>query len=312
MIKIKKSIEAGDVSAASQQVTNEDTSGAIVAAIELPENLEKPEPEGMKVPVHEPPAHMTWMRSEEKERQEEIGWFSPVYHTSRCVTLDAGQVTENRCLAFVPDSREMDSYKVVRSRIVQRLGMRGGVTIMVTSALPGEGKTLTAINLSCAFAQEYNHTVLLADCDLRQQKIHEILGYDCDKGLSDHLLDACPVAELTVWPGIEKLTVISGGRRIPSGSALLGSPRMKSLVEDLKGRYPERYVIFDAPPLLGGADALALIPLVDYVLVVVQAGKTAMEDVRKAVSLIPKEKVLGVILNRENGTNPFTGSKARK
>jgi non-specific protein-tyrosine kinase len=312
MIKIKKSIEAGDVSA-SQQVTNEDMPGAIVAAIELPGSTEKKEqPEGMKVPVPEPLAQMTWMRNKAKECQEEIGWFSPVYHTSRGVTLDAVQVTENRCLAFMPESREMDSYKVVRSRIVQHFGMRGGVTIMVTSALPGEGKTLTSINLSCAFAQEFNHTVLLADCDLRQQKIHEILGYASDKGLSDHLLDACPVAELTVWPGIEKLTVISGGRKMPSASALLGSPQMKALVEDLKGRYPERYVIFDAPPLLGGADALALIPLVDYVLVVVQAGRTALEDVRKAMSLIPKEKVLGLILNRENGTNPFTGSKARK
>lgn len=86
-----------------------------------------------------------------------------------------------------------------------------------------------------------------------------------------------------------------------SSSALLGSPRMKSLVEELKGRYPERYVFLDAPPLLAGADALALIPLVDYVLVVVQAGRTPVNDVKKAVGLIPEEKVLGLVLNREHG-----------
>lgn len=187
-----------------------------------------------------------------REHKEKIGWVSPHYHNSRPVTLDAGLVYSNRFTALQPDTSGNDHYRVLLSRILKHTGREGEVTIMITSALPGEGKTLTAINLAATFAQEFRQTALLVDCDLKQQSIHEMLGYQSDKGLSDHLLDDCPVAELTVWPGVEKLTIISGGRRMASGSALLGSPRMKSLVEDLKGRYPERYVFLDAPSLLFG------------------------------------------------------------
>ena len=121
---------------------------------------------------------------------------------------------------------------------------------MVTSALPGEGKTLTAINLAFTFAKEFKQTALLVDCDLRQQQIHKVLGFPSEKGIVDYLLNDCPVQELFVWPGVEKLTVISGGKTVNDSSELLGSPGMKNLVADMKNRYPDRYVFFDVPPLL--------------------------------------------------------------
>jgi len=227
------------------------------------------------------------------------GWFSPTYHRSRAVRLDPTRVTDNRCLAFLSDSREMDSYRVLRTRIQQQTRCTGGVTVLVTSAFPEEGKTLTAINLSLAFAQDFHQTVLLVDCDLRKQQVCEKLGFASDRGLVDHLLHDIPVSEMTVWPGVEKITLISGGGRTLAGADLLGSPRMRMLVEDVRNRFPERYVFLDGPSLLAGADALPLVSLVDFVLVVVRAGKTAIDDVRKAVSLIPAEKMLGVVLNRE-------------
>jgi protein-tyrosine kinase len=239
-----------------------------------------------------------------REHKQKIGWVSPHYHNSRPVTLDPELVCENGCTALLLDAPVNDHYRVLRSRILSHTGREGEVTIMVTSALPREGKTLTAINLAASFAQEFRQTALLLDCDLKQQGIHEMLGYPSDKGVIDHLLDDCPVSELTVWPGIDKLTIISGGRRIASGSALLGSPRMRNLVEDLKSRYPERYVFLDAPPLLIGADALALVPLVDYVLLVVRAGKTPADSVQKALRLIPPAKMLAVVLNGEDAAPP--------
>lgn len=228
------------------------------------------------------------------------GWFSPTYHQSRAVRLDPERVTENRCLAFTVNAREMDSYRVLRTRMLQKTCKLGGVTVLVTSAFPEEGKTLTAINLSLAFAQDFQQTVLLIDCDLRKQQVCEKLGFTGDRGLVDYLLHDASLAELTVWPGIEKFTLISGGEKSSAGSELLGSPRMRSLVEDVRGCYPERYVFFDGPSLLAGADALPLVPLVDFVLVVVRAGKTPIEDVRRAVGLIPREKMLGLVLNRES------------
>jgi len=105
-------------------------------------------------------------------------------------------------------------------------------------------------------------------------------------------------AALIVWPGVEKMTFISGGQSYQESAEILGSPRMKELLSDLKGRYPERYVIFDAPSVLAGADAQTLAPLLDLVIVVVRAGKTSMDDVRKAIQFLPKEKILGLVLNR--------------
>jgi non-specific protein-tyrosine kinase len=170
---------------------------------------------------------------------------------------------------------------------------------MVTSSVPGEGKTLTAVNLALTFAKAYSQTALLVDADLKRQQVRQVLGFESGKGLGDYLLDGCDVSELIVWPGVEKLTVISGGKRIEESSELLGSPGMKALVRDMKTRYPDRYVFFDVPPVLAGADAIAFASLVDRILFVVQAERTSMADVHKALALLPKEKILGIVLNRQ-------------
>lgn len=248
----------------------------------------------MNRPLHTP----LQVRTDRPVSQDKMGWHSPSYTVSRSVTLDPASVLGNRCIAFDSHAPEVDSYKVLRTQIMRRSEQNGGNTLMVTSAMAGEGKTLTAINLAMTFAKEFSQTALLVDCDLRQQRIHEVLGYNGSRGLADYLLDGEQLANLIVWPGIEKLTVISGGRTIAGSSEFLGSPGMRSLVEDMKTRYPERYVIFDAPPVLSGADALTLAPLVDYIVVVVQAGLTAAKDVQKALQLLPKEKVVGLVLNR--------------
>jgi len=116
--------------------------------------------------------------------------------------------------------------------------------------------------------------------------------------LIDYLEDGSPVSELITWPGIEKITLISGGASFQESAEILGSPRMKEFISDIKWRYPERYILFDAPPILSGADVLTLAHLIDLVIVVVQAGKTSMDDVRRALHYLPKEKILGFVLNR--------------
>ena len=227
--------------------------------------------------------------------------ISPVYSRSRAVLLNADTLEENRLIACSGDAAEVEQFRLIRTQILQRAAGKGGVTVMVTSALPREGKTLIAINLALTFAKEYNQTALLVDCDLRQQAIHAALGFPSDLGLVDYLVHDCPIPDLMVWPGVEKLTVISGGRTLTGSTELLGSPRMRDLVADLKRRYPERYVIFDVPSLLTSADPLAFAPLVDYIVVVVQAGKTALPDINKALKMLPREKVVGLVLNRQDG-----------
>ena len=90
----------------------------------------------------------------------------------------------------------------------------------------------------------------MVDCDFRQQQIHRYLGLESDKGIVDYLLDGVPLKDLIIWPKIDKLTLISGGRTVSESAELLGSQRMKDLVVEMKTRYGDRYVIFDVPPVL--------------------------------------------------------------
>ncbi|MBF0559585.1 MAG: P-loop NTPase [Nitrospirae bacterium] len=232
--------------------------------------------------------------------KKKAGWLSPDYCQSRTFHLDPGLIEANRCLAYLDSVPGAEAYRILRTQILQRTRSTGGNLIMVTSVLPGEGKTLTAINLAFTFAREYQHTVLLLDGDLKKQSIHKYLGCNGDRGLIDYLLDGAHVPELITYPGIEKMTLISGGRSYKESAEILGSPRMRELISDMKGRYPERYAIIDAPSILTGADVLTLAPLVDHVIVVVRQGKTSMDDARKAIKFLPKEKVLGFVLNRCN------------
>jgi len=262
------------------------------------------EKEAMASPAYTPPRPVAPVPEQPPPEPEPVkspdreDWVSPSYARSRTVTLDPKGLMSNRCVGYLCGSYEAESYKVLRTKLLQLTGGQGGTTIMITSALPGEGKTLTAINLAFTFAKEYNQTVLLVDSDLHKQKVREYLGFESDRGLVDYLQNRAALADIIVWPSVEKFTVISGGRPVTTSSELLGSPRMKKLVKDLKNRYPDRYVFFDVAPVLAGADALAFAPQVDYIILVVRAGSTSIEDVKLALDLLPRKKILGFVLNR--------------
>ena len=225
-------------------------------------------------------------------------WEPPIYDTSRSVTIDPAVLTANKCVCIDQHSSEIEYYKIVRTQILHKMKDKGWKTLMVTSALPGEGKTLTAINLALTFARAFNQTVLLVDMDFKQQAVHRVMSYESDIGLIDHLVDDRPIHDLIVWPGIDKLTVISGGRTVHDSAEFLGSPRMRGVAGQMRERYQDRYIIYDMPPLIGRADALAFSSMVDCVLMVVRACSTPSADINAALELIPKEKVLGFVLNR--------------
>ncbi len=237
----------------------------------------------------------------DSSEKEKAGWVSPSYTHSRTIPLNPLTAAANRCVAVLPNSPDIEAYKLLRTQILQKTEQGSGRAVMITSPLPGEGKTTTAINLAFTFAREFKQTVLLVDCDFRRQRIHELLGIRSEKGLVNHLLNDEPVSDLIIWPGIEKLTLISGGRTIQESTEVLGSPRMKALVQDMKTRYPDRYIFFDVPAILTSADALALAPQVDHILMVVSAGSTPLSEVKRALQLLPAEKMLGLVLNNSKG-----------
>ncbi len=232
-----------------------------------------------------------------------LEWVSPVYSSSVNININKAKAIENRCVSLNNNAPEIDFYKIIRTQILQKTNTNKRNLIMVTSTNPGEGKTITAINLAITFAKEFKNTVLLVDCDLKQQKIHQYLGLPGEKGISDYILNNIPVDKLIIWPGIEKLSLISGGSIIKDSAELINSPKMKFIINEMKNRYDNRYIFFDVPPILKVADAVAFAPLVDSILLVVQAGKTDINDIKKAIDLIPKEKFLGFVFNRNRLDN---------
>jgi protein-tyrosine kinase len=247
------------------------------------------------IPAAETPPELP----KDEGKKSDKGWKSPVYSQSRHIELNTQALLDNKCICIDPNAIEIDCYKVLRTKIQQLTQNKGWNTVMITSALPGEGKTLTAINLALTFAKAYNQTAMLVDCDLRNQNIHKVLGFKSMTGLIDYLVDDRPLHEAIVWPKIDKLTLMSGGRTIQDSTELLGSPRMQTLVKEMKSRYEDRYVLFDVPPLLVGADALALAPYIDCIVMVVVEGKTTTKEVLRAVEMLPKEKFIGFVMNRQ-------------
>jgi non-specific protein-tyrosine kinase len=226
-------------------------------------------------------------------------WKSPVYSESNRVDLDEPALVRKHCVCIQPDSKELEFYKVLRTKIQFLTRHKGLNTVMITSAREAEGKTLTCINLAMTFAKAFNQTVMLVDGDLRRQSIHRVLGYQSEAGLADYLLQERPLKDIVVWPGIEQMTLISGGRTVSNSAELLSSPRMKALAQEMKTRYEDRYVLFDSAPVLSGADAMALAAHVDSLVMVVEEGRTSLRDVKKALSMLPAEKLLGFVLNRQ-------------
>jgi protein-tyrosine kinase len=230
----------------------------------------------------------------------------PDYRDVQCVTLDKDAIADNRCVCVNPDALEGEFYKVLRTQVQQVAAEKGWRTIMVTSTLPDEGKTLTCINLAFSFAKAYDQTVLLVDADLKKQQVHKTLNIQSQYGLIDYLINDQPIKDCLLWPEGEKLVLISGGKTVGASSELLGSQMMKAFVREARDRYEDRLVVFDVPPIMVGADAIAFAPLVDGIVFVIRAGQTSTKQARSALELLPPDKLIGVVLNGQKiNTKPY-------
>lgn len=191
-----------------------------------------------------------------------------------------------------------DAYKVLRTQVLQIMRDNDLRSLAVTSPTEGAGKTLTAVNLAISFAREMNQTVLLVDLDLRQPRVADHFSDEPMRGLSDYLLQDCPLNELLFHPGIERLVVLPGNQPVDHSSEALSSPKMVDLVTELRDRYESRILVFDMPPVLGGDDVLAFSPYFDSALLVAEAGRTKKSDLRRTVELLEKCALLGTVLNK--------------
>jgi protein-tyrosine kinase len=221
------------------------------------------------------------------------------YAQTRTQEVERDFLREQRLITGRGNNGAGDAYGMLRTQVLQRLNEKNWNALAITSPGTGEGKTLTAINLAISLAQEVTHTVLLVDANLRHPSVHTYFGITPEKGLSDYLTSDVPLASLLINPaGIERFVILPGGAHLGNSSEMLSSPKMKQLVEELKERYHSRIILFDLPPLLSSADALAFSPYVDAALLVIEEGKTPEDEIQRAVELLQNTQIIGTVLNK--------------
>ena len=226
--------------------------------------------------------------------------------TSRRVDLDldaltvAGIINPNS-----PRSEIADQYRVIKRPLIKNAMGKGasiianGNLIMVTSALPGEGKSFTSINLAMSIATELDNTVMLVDADVARPSVMRMLGLPDGPGLLDMVLDdTLDMSSVLLKTNIEKLTILPSGTPHPRATELLASDAMIRLLEDMAARYPDRIIVFDSPPLLITTESRVLATHMGQIVLVVNAGKTLQSEVKQAVATIESCPVKLLLLNR--------------
>lgn len=225
------------------------------------------------------------------------------YTRTKMVVPDRSHLEKHRVIPFLDDPTIIDRYNILRTQLLNRTRDKGHNAIMITSVLDGEGKTITAINMAVSIAREVKQTVLLVEADLRNPKIDKYLGCNVGTGLSDYLQGDVPVSDLLVNPGFAKMIVLPGGRPIADSTEFMGSPKMEQLVKEMKTRYPDRYVLFNCPPLLSVADPMIFASYVDGIILVVEAGRTPRDQIRAAIGLLEGRNIVGLVLNKAEGSD---------
>ncbi len=228
--------------------------------------------------------------------------------TSRQVMLDldalgaAGIVTPS-----AQRSQAADQYRVIKRPLITNAKGMGatilnhGNLIMVTSALAGEGKSFTSINLAMSIAMELDNTVMLVDADVARPSVPRILGLPAGPGLLDLLEGNADMYSVLLKTNIDKLTILPSGTPHPQATELLASDAMRVLLDDMANRYSDRIVIFDSPPLLLTTEARVLATQMGQVVMVVQADKTLQADVQHALSTIKACSRVMLVLNKARG-----------
>lgn len=217
-----------------------------------------------------------------------------------------------------PHSPPAEQYRKLKSALVEMTRVQEGFknSVLVTSSVPSEGKSLTSLNLAISLAQELDHTVLLIDADLRRPALHCFFEIEQGRGLSDVLLGRARIEDTIISTGIGKLSIMRAGASIDNPAELFSSSKMRALVDELKKRYPDRYLIFDSSPVLPFAESRSLAHLVDGVLFVVMERLASQTNVNDAIDSIKGCHLLGLVYNAAHlGSREvryYQGYEARK
>ena len=231
---------------------------------------------------------------------------------SRLIEIDLerlaalGMVTPDQ-----PRAAIAEEFRVVKRPLLKNASslsssrLENGNLIMVTSALPGEGKSFTALNLAMSMAMELDHTVLLVDADVSKPSVLKYLGLPPERGLMDVLTDPdLDLADVLLRTSVEKLSILPAGKISHRATEVLASEGMNQLLDQMATRYADRIVVFDSPPLLVTTEARALATHMGQIIIVVESEKTTHAAVRQALSTIESCPVKMMMLNKSTSQGP--------
>lgn len=221
---------------------------------------------------------------------------TPCYDPEQCPP----PVTEERLVSVTaPNSMTAEEYRKLKESLLKSTRKSGVFKnlLMTTSPNPSEGKTLTSLNLAISLAQEYDHTVLLIDADLRKPSCAKYLGLPNEPGLSECLREGTDISDVLIKTGIGRLQLLPAGTRMDNPAELFSSQRMRDLMMEIKNRYKDRYVLVDTPPVLPFSETRSMADIVDHVILVVREGHSSMENIRESLEALGSGDLLGMIFN---------------
>ncbi|WEF31785.1 XrtA-associated tyrosine autokinase [Pseudoduganella chitinolytica] len=225
---------------------------------------------------------------------------------TRSVELDLARMSEAGLVTAAGGRTSLvEDFRIIKRPLIKRAfgprkaGANPGNLIMITSSLPGEGKTFCSINLAMSIAMELDHTVLLVDADVARPSVLRTLGLPSQRGLMDILLDEhLDMSEVMLRTNVNTLSILPAGTSNPRATELLASHAMTTLVHEIANRYPDRIVIFDSPPLLLTSESRVLASHMGQIVVVVESEKTTQHAVKEAMRQLDGCSNVNLIYNK--------------
>ena len=233
---------------------------------------------------------------------------APLYRPLNLARLEEqGMLTQEGGRSSVAEDFRIIKRPLLRqARASGAEAIRHGNLIVVTSAMPGEGKTYCAVNLAMSIAMEMDITVLLVDADVARPSVLKVLGLPPEPGLMDVLLDPqLAMGDVILKTNVANLRILPAGRSNKHATELLASRAMSRLLAEIASRYSDRVVVFDSPPLLITSEAHALVGQMGQVVMVVEAEKTTQHAVKEALRQIEACEHIHLIYNK---TKSFPGN----
>ena len=252
-----------------------------------------------------PSAHAHAAPFPQQQQQQHTG-RAPSKHSARKVDLDLARMRDAGMVTAASGRTSLlEDFRVIKRPLLKRafseasMPGRPNNLIMVTSSLPGEGKTYCAINLAMSIAMELDHTVLLVDADVARPSVLRTLGLPAQRGLMDILIDdKLDLSDVMLRTNVDTLSILPAGTSTPRATELLASSTMSNMVNEIANRYPDRVVIFDSPPLLLTSESRVLASHMGQIVMVVEAQTTTQHAVKESLRQLEGCSNVNLIYNK--------------